>query len=476
MSNSSYTVFRRQFYIGNKEYKANTDWEVTKVTSNLYLSYCQSLPVKKLHDKQGNMWVLIGDAIQSKVGEPEPIDILSNLNESSKIEDLYVSWTGRWILIGKEKLHLDAVGLLGCFYKITPENIEVASVPGFIAKSEIPETYKIVFGKGIDYYSTPDSGFKNISKLLPSQVLNISTGEITFRSLNCKIPELSYERKIEYLSEYLAYTLTNTYKKTNKKFCLALTSGYDSRLLMAALDYAKLPYEAITFYYPTMRSGDLTIPKKLAKISKVNYELIRRKRPETKNWYLYAKHSTRHAVDREQEFILYQQFDALNGNETILLRGGGFEIASSKMRTNLPKEIISGDEICKIFKGNSQQAQSLNKWIDWVKKTEHKNLDWRDRFYWEQRVTGWLSSVEQAHDLIDLERLVPSNSLLFYNIMISIPEEIRLKKQHQVDMIRYLSPRLAEVAFNPRMGLIYRNMRKFMKKLEIRKKIKLQLD
>ena len=476
MSNITYQLFKRQFYIGPSEKLINPNWKKKKLQNGLILSYCPSLPVTAKNDTVGNEWVLIGDAIQSKRGELSPDKQLATLTNNVNIEEIYASWAGRWILVGKQELHIDAVGLLGSFYRFNEGNMEVASVPGFISGKDTPETYIIKKSQGINYYSTPDTGFSDISKVLPSQLLNLKTGEVSFRSLECKVPKLTYEETIQYLSDLLIHILETTYKKSNKKIVLALTAGYDSRLLMAVLNKAKIPYEAITFHYPTIDSGDISIPKKLASISKIKYRLIRRKKPNVENWHKYKTHSTGHAIERDQDYMLYQQFNELEGDQTVLLRAGGFEIASSKMRTRLPKEIVDGSEVCRLFNGNEKQAQSLSKWVNWVRKTKQENIDWRDRYYWEQRVTGWLACTEQALDLVNIERLVPSNSLLFYNIMLNIPEEIRLKKKHQIDMIKLLSPELLKPAFNPKMGLLYRNIRKFIFKIEKYRKRRINLN
>lgn len=96
--------------------------------------------------------------------------------------------------------------------------------------------------------------------------------------------------------------------------------------------------------------------------------------------------------------MLYQQFDKLENENIILLRAGGFEIASSKMRTRLPSDIIDGPSIINVFNGNELQGKSFDKWIGWV---NFKTIDWRDRYYWKQRVTGWLSINEQRFDLVN---------------------------------------------------------------------------
>ena len=464
MSNVNFEVFRHQFYLGSTIKTINENWCYLPLKNGLILSYHKDLSVFKTEDKTGFEWVLIGDAVQSLKNEPDPEVQLKEICSNLTIREIYKSWVGRWVLLNEEELHLDAAGLFGCYYKLSQDGIEIASVPSLIADKEMPDTYRIKKSVGIEFYPLPDSGFSGISKLLPSQLLKLKTGEIRWRPLSCAIPELSYTEKITFLSELLTTTI-NKYKDNKYQFKLALTAGCDSRLLMAALNSSNIQYEAYTFHHPLINSNDASIPRKLAAISKRNYQLIKRKKPLLQNWDKFDKHSSYHAIEIDQQMMMHQQYDQFENNDALILRGGGFEIASSKVRTRLPKEIADGATIAAILNGNEKQGISLQKWVDWVKMHPEENVDWRDRFYWEQRVAGWLSSTEQALDLVNAKRIVPANSLLFYNIMLSLPEEIRLNKVHQKDMIQHLDASLLQVPINPPSSFLSKQYRKLLVKL-----------
>lgn len=62
--------------------------------------------------------------------EADPLDgIAATLSDA--VPDLYASWAGRWVLIGRDQVHMDAGGLLGCFYGKMPDNrIWASSSPG----------------------------------------------------------------------------------------------------------------------------------------------------------------------------------------------------------------------------------------------------------------------------------------------------------------------------------------------------------
>ncbi|MGV3658257.1 MAG: hypothetical protein ACO1NX_09890, partial [Chitinophagaceae bacterium] len=307
-----------------------------------------------------------------------------------------------------------------------------------------------------------------------SQVLNLATGALHLRNLQVPVSSLSYEQTIAYLAELLCTTLKNIHSQSGgKKLLLALTGGYDSRALMAALNHCELPYETITFHFPNIRPSDAGIPKQLSQISGVRHRLIRRGSRNLQNREAYNLHSSGHSVEMDREYMMYQQFNELEGDNTILLRGGGFEVGRCAYYPWLPAARIDGAGISAIQKGNEAQARSWDRWLQWVDSTPQVALDWRDRYYIEQRLAGWLSSTEQALDLVNIERMVPACSTLFFNVMLNLPEEVRKTKVQMKDLIRYLSPQLADVPINPPVGYYYKQYRRVLFKIE---KIKQSLN
>jgi hypothetical protein len=78
------------------------------------------------------------------------------------------------------------------------------------------------------------------------------------------------------------------------------------------------------------------------------------------------------------------------------------------------------------------------------------HLDWRDRFFIEQRQAGWLSAKEQVYDLADLERFPILNSARLYSILLSVREDERLDSKLQAALIQQVAPELCHYPFNPK--------------------------
>ncbi len=93
---------------------------------------------------------------------------------------------------------------------------------------------------------------------------------------------------------------------------------------------------------------------------------------------------------------------------------------------------------------------AYKEWANWVQKNPVPNLDWRDRFYIEQRVAGWLSAIEQSLDLTGSERFYMANCHHILSLFISIPDEKRRTFQLYNDLIETLHPVLLKFPFNPK--------------------------
>lgn len=98
---------------------------------------------------------------------------------------------------------------------------------------------------------------------------------------------------------------------------------------------------------------------------------------------------------------------------------------------------------------NSSATAGICEWLKWVLQTPQEHLDWRDRFYIEQRLAGWQSSKEQLFDLDRVERFFVINSARNYALLLGLEESRRVGCQHHVELIRQVAPELLNYPFNP---------------------------
>ena len=156
---------RRQFVIGPRPYRPFDDWFCTGLDDARYLSHCAELRVSWARDGDGTCWALLGLAVQTLERRPDPLTSLAR-SSTRDVPRLYSSWAGRWALIGSGELHLDASGLLGCYYGMDRDGgMWATSSPALIGSLAGAEPYgktrKLRYESGISWFppaSKPPSG------------------------------------------------------------------------------------------------------------------------------------------------------------------------------------------------------------------------------------------------------------------------------------------------------------------------------
>jgi hypothetical protein len=206
-----------------------------------------------------------------------------------------------------------------------------------------------------------------------------------------------------------------------------------------------------------MSEADRTLPPKLAKevgakhvwVPKGQYGQYSEEAAE-----LYDAHTGGHAVDANREFFARGQWAWVRAGD-LVLGGGCFEVGRCFYWRRFPNgfgggTLPSADEIADGFHEDSRGplVAGLKEWVEWACQTPHSDLDWRDLFYWEQRIAGWLSAIEQALDLMDSDRFYPVNSSHTFATLLRLPVEKRLVSRHHIDLIERMAPELLQLPFN----------------------------
>ncbi len=407
---------------------------------------------------------MLGTAIQSDPDAPAPLQQLEG-NERSELLDVYRSWAGRWVLLSDSELHLDACGLLGCFYRTihrgSTAELWASSSPALIAALPGREPIerrapRLHWGKGMEWYPPPKSGFAGVSRLLPTQVLSLAAGaeqRVLGRPPLVDAGQPTYEQALDALQRSLVTSLS-ALDERGEPMWLPLTSGFDSRLILAAAKHADLPLETFTQEYPLMSSGDRRYPPLLARELGYNHTFIRPAGFSRRREKLFDAHCAQHCVEVDRRFFAHEQWDAIPPPAQIL-RGAVFWAYT--MNRKFPDPVVSDlfQAISKRFhfdefhRDSCSHFEGIAEWVDWVARTPHPGLDWRDRLFLEQSNGGWVSSVEQALDLTAYERFYVANSHVYVSTTLTLSEETRRSRRHHVDLIGRMAPEVLRFPFNP---------------------------
>ncbi len=477
---------RRQFVIGPRPVTIDEGWTTLQLTPTLHLSRCSSLPLTSTRDLDNAPWHLLGLAAQTDPNRPDPIAEISG-SRSHEVSERYDSWAGRWVLIGNDELHMDASGLLGCLYAVADENSAIpqetwiSSSPALLAKLTRSEPWhcdikQLAQGR-MNWYPPPYSRYRSVRRLLPSQVLTLSSGRLRARSLLPDAPPSgNYDAILDELQERLLSALSRLADRFRTVW-VPLSAGYDSRLVLALALFAKIPVKTYTMKKVNVwnRSqvntpvssyvfrADMTLPSEIAREVGLEHHWILKGRFNKDALDLFDHHTGGHTLENDRVYFSHGQWDWAQPSD-LILRGQVFEVGHCFYWKRFPNGLPIGllpppSVVIEDFglEDDSVHAQGIRAWLSWASEASTSAIDWRDRMYIEQRIAGWLSPLEQAVDLTLAERFYVVNSARTFALLTAIPEEKRLRRTHHVDLIKRMAPNLLRFPFNP-PDPVYRKM------------------
>lgn len=450
----------RQFYISKESSPKLTGWQSIVLGNGCYIHYQPKLSVPY----QSRNIVLLGYAWQVDPSRKSPQEELARLDTQGHISHDEVfhienTWCGRYVLIVKDWLYLDASGCLGIFYDT---ELATSSLNVLCQVEGRPVVYpNIEHQKMPDFIPGMKTPYTDVKRLMPSQILNIATGGTAMRPLLVDpFPTaLSTDEIIRQFSEYYIHSIHNLAKVfASRTIWLALTGGRDSRTTMAFFEKAGIEYNCFTLWHSHIRPTDIRLPKKLAKTARRPYRFIKR---EARNYSAqryadYRTHTAGMAVDEDWQFYAHGQYQSLcdNGKEAVIIRNSVWGIAINFYEGHLGP--ASGD-VKKIFPRIPQDEFLLSaatEWEDMVKHdTANPGISYPDRAFWELREGSWLSSLEQSFDMMDgITSIQPANCRLFLSILMGFDKEIRVKKQHEELMTTLHFPPFGKVPYDYQCG------------------------
>lgn len=427
----------RQFVLGPGDVRAGPDWITSTIAGTGRLSRSPRLPASSVVDRDGVEWCLLGAAW----ADPPPCEQLRGAR-TSEVPGLSRGWAGRWVLLGAGRVHQDAASLLGCFYR----DGWVSSSASLLARGDAPVARAIRHAVGMDWLPPPGSRFSSVRRLLPSQVLRVADGAISPRPLVEPRPALGYEAVLDRLERCLIDGVRAAAREG--PLHVPLTAGRDSRLILAATRAAGLSARTFTQGYSGIGRGDRELPPLLARAIGREHSWIEPGDRDVSRERLYDEHTSGHCVDADRDFVARGQWDWC-GPGDVVLRGGAFEIGRCGFYHELGDGPFSAATILAEYPTHDRGSlAAIDEWLAWCAR-HPEPMDWRDRFYWEQRVAGWLGAVEQSLDLLPGTRAHVANSHRFFELALSLPVEVRFSGRHHEDLIARMAPELARFPYNP---------------------------
>ena len=196
-----------------------------------------------------------------------------------------------------------------------------------------------------------------------------------------------------------------------------------------------------------MREYERSLPPRLAAAVGVRHVAITRgeARPEIES--LFDEHCARHSVEANRDWLARGSLPWNVGNVGVL-PGNIFEVGHCEYYDYLPAALAECDLLANVVTAHDPPERvGIRDWARWIER-HPEPLDWRDRFYLEQRLAGWLSSSAQAGDVAGPEMVWIANSRRFITELLQFGELERRKGYHQHSVLKALSPELARFPVN----------------------------
>jgi len=290
--------------------------------------------------------------------------------------------------------------------------------------------------------------YDEILQLLPNHMLNLLPMEIERYWPRYKIDIKPKEEIISICAEMIKGFLIAASHRY--RLMIPITSGYDSRLLLAASKEIRKD----VFYYlndseHVQDSPDGKIPGKMLSDQDLMFHLISIDKVKDVEFSKVYYQNNLHA-NREFESIIYNYL--IHFSDSLNLPGSTIPIIKSTYYHATSRH-ITGKRLAKLkgFEKYSFAVKAYSKWlIDLKDVCEFTKTHIYDLLYWEDRNCNGGFQIQFDKDVAQ-EDLAVFNSAYLISLMLSYDINLRKKPNlelHQ-EIIKYLWPELLAYPFNP---------------------------
>lgn len=442
-------ITKKQYVISSKELALEGVTEYQLFGRYLYVG--DGLKVTQCEAADGKTLLLLGHAYcMDRAGKSVEEDMAAFCGDD--LVALTQHWTGRFVLMTETTLMTDATGLMSAFYRCDEDGYCVSSslaliadVLGLSSERSVPKT-------GLTWQLLPRTLIPTVKALLCTQQIIFKEKSISVEPAMWMNDRRSFstEEKCSKVANLLTNGVRNIAQYAERDLVLALTGGKDSRLTMAALLRAKVPFSAYTAEHDTISGSDKTVPPQLCRMFDVPHRVIGKGKTDAARVADYRLFTAQNANGADAIFYARGQYEPLS--EALVLRSGLYEAGQTFGRS------IAGGTEGTFAEGmrtyyseigaNDEQDHALDEWLATVRDNPDGFADIRDRFYVEQRVGGWVAAIEQSMDMNEFLSIQIANCAELLSILLSSNEEERRSLALSYETTRLLEPRVLEIPVN----------------------------
>lgn len=388
------------------------------------------------------------DFENSKQSNSEIVDSLIHLSLDQKIEKIN-KLTGFFIFIffesGKNYLFNDAAGQLETYIYHQNDEIYISAQPNFIiSTSEEKGIYhenapSYIIEKKINIFSkTP---FKYINKLISNFYYDIENKEYIRYYPTAPLPILDDKTVAKEALTILESSIESIAYR--KDVALAVTAGWDSRILFAAsLKNADKADYFVLNHNTEDGKQDVKIATEIVnsfsrELKVIDYNLSNIELAENTKSIIWKDEAKGHKMAALMNTHFPGRY-IINGNISEVARNFYDPLPNS----------LSLSDICFIL-GLKEGEYEKNAIKEWKETTTH-NIHLLDYIYWEHKMPNWAGvskSVSNTQNVV----ISPFNNRYLLNLLLSTKRKNRDKYYHKVYelILKITDEKLAQIPINP---------------------------
>lgn len=395
----------------------------------------------------GYAWSILPDHLTPA----EEIQTMDKTTTREQIFECEQYWCGRYVLIHCGDVYLDTSGFLGVFTSECGISSDMSLLVEAAGLKKIQ--YVVKAGSLLNWFPGPMTYYKEIRRVLPGQIYHYTDGTTSSRPLLPVHyePIQDEEKLIRRFADLFSSSLRNMVKIfPDWKLLVALTGGYDSRVVFALARYAGLDFEAFTLEHPKMLECDLQTPPILCEKTGVKFTFF----PRDEKAYTkereeeYVEHIASMADEKDRYYYAYGQYKEVvkHYGKCVMLRGNGWENVQEYYRKYIGAHV--NRQAFYNHYGLTEdcvERRSFEAFWDYCEQNPQP-IDDCNRYFWEQMCGCWASETEHGFQLYDdCISIQPVNNRMFMAMLMNFPREERIVKYHQKKIAETVCPEIVGV-------------------------------
>jgi hypothetical protein len=481
-------LYRNQFVLGPRHAEELPSWKKFSVGEALCLTVHPDLSCCQASEN-GRSVTLLGFMLDPAIADATDQAIVNNLvRKLSRCQDFFphtYRYGGRWILIVSDgnttALFHDAAGTRQAYYTNAQYGTDLwcASQPGLLAKllglQMSQEALELIgsyaFRQNREYWWPGDgSPYAEISHLLPNHWLDLGTGQVRRYWPEGNLAERPLEEVIEKIAASLRGMLASAANRF--ELTLAITAGWDSRLVLAASKDIAHRISYMTVRQMGMRDNhpDISVPARLLPRLGLEHHVVRASLILDPDFIGTFKANATlahdHYIPDAQAILKFYGLRkaVISASVSEIARYGILQLTGRSTPAELSETVYrTGD--------NQFAIREIEKWFAGIGNIY--NLDLETVFFWEQREGNWLAGNQLEFDTAWQEIIIPYNCRNLLIDMLSVRKRDRWAPRNMLyrRLIMHLWPDVLQEQVNPhrpRLKVLMRILRSRIKKFLLR--------